>query len=59
MVDRTLAKLEVPVIEVNLESAIDQGFNLQILQKSEVALPEMFEEYYRIVKNQKPEENKA
>lgn len=28
IVNKALAKLECPVIEINLESAIDKGFNL-------------------------------
>lgn len=51
---------ELPVIEVNLESAIDRGYNLQVLQGSELALPELFEEYYRLKKQAavKPMEEK-
>ena len=31
-----------PIIEINLESAINKGKNIQVLQGSETALPEMF-----------------
>lgn len=48
IVNKALAKLECPVIEVNLESSIAKGFNLQVVEKSEVALPAMFQEYYRL-----------
>jgi NAD-dependent SIR2 family protein deacetylase len=41
---------ECPVIEINLESAIDKGFNLQILEKSETALEALFTEFYRLAK---------
>ena len=41
---------ELPVIEVNLESAISRGNNIQVLEKSEVALPTLFNEYYRLLK---------
>ena len=39
---------EIPVIEVNLETSIDRGNNLQVLEKSEIALPALFNEYYRL-----------
>ena len=39
---------ELPVIEVNLESSINRGFNIQVLQKSEIALPALFSEFYRL-----------
>ena len=32
----------LPVIEINLESSINKGKNIQVLQGSETALPEMF-----------------
>ena len=38
----------LPIIEINLESAINKGNNIQVLQGSETALPEMFQEYYRL-----------
>ena len=41
---------ELPVIEVNLVSAINRGNNIQVLEKSEVALPALFKEYYRLKK---------
>lgn len=40
---------ELPVIEVNLESAINRGNNIQVLEKSETALPALFKEYYRLL----------
>ena len=43
-------KRELPVIEVNLESAIKRGHNIQVIQKSEVALPLLFKEFYRLKK---------
>ena len=39
---------ELPVIEVNLESAIKRGYNIQVVEKSEIALPTLFSEYYRL-----------
>ena len=44
----TFLKKELPVIEINLETAIDKGNNLQVLEKSEVALPKLFNEFYRL-----------
>ena len=43
---------ELPVIEVNLETSIDVGNNIQVKQGSEIALPALFNEYYRLVKAQ-------
>ena len=36
---RSFLVREQPIIEVNLESAIGRGFNIQVLDKSEIALP--------------------
>ena len=33
---------ELPVIEINLESAINRGNNIQVLEPSETALPALF-----------------
>ena len=33
---------ELPVIEINLESAIKRGNNIQVLEPSETALPALF-----------------
>jgi len=41
---------ELPIIEVNLESAIERGNNIQVMEKSEIALPALFKEYYRLMK---------
>ena len=40
----------VPAIEVNLESFIEVGFVNKVVQKSEIALPEIFEEFYNLKK---------
>jgi NAD-dependent deacetylase len=48
---------ELPVIEINLESSIDRGNNIQVLGKAERTLPDLFNEYYRLVKQ--PEESKV
>ena len=44
---------ELPIIEVNLETAIGRGNNIQVLERSETALPALFEEYYSLLKNKK------
>ncbi|CDW83229.1 silent information regulator protein sir2 [Stylonychia lemnae] len=54
IVNKALDKIECPVIEVNLETSIDIGYNLQVLEKSETALVKLFEEYYRLI-TPKPE----
>ena len=45
LVVNTLEK-EIPIIEINMESAINRGHNLQILGKAEENLPALFEAYY-------------
>ena len=47
IVCRVLEK-ELPVIEVNLETSIDVGNNIQVKQGAEIALPALFNEYYRL-----------
>ena len=39
-------KAENPVIEINLESCISAGHVYQVIEKSEIALPALFNEYY-------------
>jgi hypothetical protein len=46
-----MLKKEAPVIEINLETAIDKGNNIQVFGKSEVTLPLLFKEYYRLFKD--------
>ena len=46
MVMQCINREVVPVIEVNLESFIEVGFVNKVVQKSETALPEIFEEFY-------------
>jgi len=38
------------VIEINLEPCIPVGYNLRVFEKSEIALPTMFNEYYKLKK---------
>ena len=42
IVNTSLQKLEVPIIEVNLEPCIAQGYGLLITEGSETALPALF-----------------
>ena len=44
IVKKALAKQNVPVVEVNLESCIEDGYGIIVEEKSEVALPILFEE---------------
>ena len=48
LVLRTLDKKEVPVIEINLDPIIDEGFALSLSEKCEVSLEKMFKEYHRL-----------
>lgn len=47
MVIQALGQHNVPVIEINLEPVIDEGYTLKIPMKSEQALEQMFNELYR------------
>ena len=40
---------EIPIIEINMESAINRGNNLQILGKAEETLPAFFDAYFALV----------
>ena len=44
----TILKKELPVIEINMETSIDVGNNIQVIGKSEETLPALFEEFYRL-----------
>jgi len=55
----SMLERNIPVIEVNMESAINRGNNIQVLGKSEEALPELFEEFYRLTKQQKTQNTTA
>ena len=39
---------DLPVIEVNIETSINRGNNIQVLGKSEIVLPALFNEYYKL-----------
>ena len=45
---------EKPVIEINIESAIKKGNNIQVLGPSQETLPALFDEYYKLMKNYVP-----
>ena len=42
----TLLDKELPVIEINAESAIDRGYNLQVLGRPEDLVVPLFDAYY-------------
>ena len=42
-------KARAPVIEVNIESSIKDGYLLRLLGKSEVTLPALFDAYHKLV----------
>ena len=48
---KNFLKKELPVIEINIVSAINRGFNIQVLEESEISLPAFFSEYYHLVNN--------
>ncbi|TNV72520.1 hypothetical protein FGO68_gene9628 [Halteria grandinella] len=50
IVNKALLKLEIPVIEVNIESCIPAGFRILVSEPSEKSLPAMVSEYKRIAK---------
>ena len=53
----SLLRKNIPVIEVNPTSVIRKGKNLQVLQKPEVALPELFKTYYELTKPPVPKQS--
>lgn len=46
---RAIQKLEVPVVEVNLESCIPHGYRLLVKEPSEKCLPVLFGELKRLM----------
>ena len=48
IVNMHLGKDSIPVIEINMESSINKGNNIQVLGKAEETLPQLFQEYYRL-----------
>ena len=50
IVYKALDKMKIPVIEINMEPVIEEGFTLNVISKSEIALNDMFEEYYKLMK---------
>ena len=47
IVNSALQKMEVPIIEVNLEPCIAQGYGLLVTEGSETALPALYEEFHK------------
>ena len=46
----TFLEKELPVIEINIESAINVGNNIQVLERSEKVFPTLFSTYYQLRK---------
>ena len=55
IVKNLLIKHDAPVIEINLESSVNRGYNLQVKEKSDTALPALFNEYYRLMQETRTE----
>jgi len=47
IIDECIRRQDVPVIEINPETFIRNGFVAQVNMKAEVALPILFKEFYR------------
>ena len=45
----SLLRRDIPVIEINTESVIKKGNNIQLKMKPEVGLPLLFKEYYKLL----------
>ena len=41
-----------------METSIDKGNNIQVIGKSELTLPELFDEYFRLMRVQNPKVSK-
>lgn len=54
MVNRTLNKKEIPVIEFNMQPCIEEGYVFNVTEKCETALEKFFNEYYRLQAGGKP-----
>ena len=50
LVYRMLDKMKIPVIEINNNPCIDEGYSLTVTEKSEISLDQMFTELYRLEK---------
>ena len=48
LVYRMLDKMKIPVIEINNNPCIDEGYSLTVTEKSEISLDQMFTELYRL-----------
>lgn len=54
LVMKTLERQTIPVIEINLEPCMKEGFALQITEKSEISLDKMFKELYKLLSSGAP-----
>lgn len=52
MVMRALEKQKIPVIEINMEPIVNEGWVINIPGLSEVVLDDMFSEYYKLMQNE-------
>jgi len=48
IITETILKDSAPVLEVNLDKNIQHGYTLHLMQRSEIALPELFSELQRL-----------
>ena len=48
LVYRMLDKMKIPVIEINNNPCIEEGYSLTVTEKSEISLDQMFTELYRL-----------
>ena len=54
---QSLNREDVPIIEVNMESAINRGLNLQVLGKAEETLPALINAYFAAIGKSPPDYN--
>ena len=50
IIDEAGKKLDLPIIEINEESAIKNGYKLHISENMETSVDILFNEYYRLSK---------
>ena len=50
LINQTLAREDVPVIEINELPSIEEGFVFQVIQNCDDALVEILDSYYRLKK---------
>lgn len=57
IVNSSIQKLEVPIIEINLEPCVAQGYGLLIKEGSETALPALFDAFQKNLLGMTPQTN--